>query len=392
MFAVSQNRDSMLAQTPPMGWNSWTYFTDGINEQIVRETADAMVRNGMKAAGYSYILLDDFWVGGRDSHNRLFADSARFPGGMKALADYVHAKGLRIGLYSDAAPLTCGGVTASLGFEELDAQTFADWGIDYLKYDYCHAPTDVSTAFVRYKKMGDALRGTGRPIVFSICEWGDRQPWLWARAAGGQLWRTGPDLVDKWRAIMEAYDHQKPMQNYSAPGGWNDPDLLMVGLNGRGICNLTAGELRGCTPAEYRSHFALWCMQAAPLITVADIRNIDTASLALLTNRDLIAIDQDRLGKGGYLIYDKDSIEVVRKELAGGDLALCVFNRSGRPAKVSLDVQKDLDIWTPFRQVRRAFGGGVSGSGAFGGRTDKYGRRIDAELEAHDSEVFRLTR
>jgi alpha-galactosidase len=382
MYAISQGSHGMLAQTPPMGWNSWTYFTDDVSDQIIRATADAMVQNGMKAAGYTYILLDDFWAGGRDSHNQLFADPKRFPGGMKALVDYVHSKGLKIGLYSDAAPLTCGGVTASYGFEEIDAQTFADWGVDYLKYDYCHAPSDVSTAFIRYKKMADALRSTGHPIVFSVCEWGERQPWLWARAAGGQLWRTGEDLVDKWSAIMEDYDHQKIMQNYSSPGGWNDPDLLMVGLNGKGRCNVGATEPRGCKPAEYRSHFALWCIQAAPLITVADIRNLDTATLALLTNPTLIAIDQDSLGSGGYLIYSKDSIEVVKKELQGGDIALCVFNRSARPVKVSLDLQKDLDIWTPFRQVIRAFRGG----------TEKYTRRIAVQLDTHDSEVFRFSK
>jgi alpha-galactosidase len=372
----------MLAQTPPMGWNSCTYFWDQITEQIVKEAADAMVRNGMKDAGYTYILLDDFWAGGRDRNNRLFADPVRFPGGIKALADYVHSKGLKMGIYSDAATLTCGGYPGSYGFEELDAETFAGWGIDYVKYDYCHAPVDVATAFVRYKKMANALKRTGRPIVFSICEWGDRQPWLWARAAGGQLWRTGPDLIDRWWSIMASYDRQKVMQHYSAPGGWNDPDLLMVGMNGKGVCNLTAGEPRGCTFAEYRSHFALWCMQSAPLISVADIRNVDPASLALLTNRELIAIDQDRLGEGGYLVYKKDSIEVVRKSLAGGDVALCVLNRSDKTVQVSLDVQKELDIWTPFRGVRDIFGR----------RTTRYAHRISGTLEAHDSGVFRLFR
>lgn len=389
MHANGQNRDGVPAATPPMGWNSWNFFEGDVSSKIIRETADAMVRNGMQAAGYTYLVIDDHWVGGRDKNNRLFPDAARFPEGMKALSDYLHAKGLKLGIYSDAAELTCGGVTGSYGFEELDAQTFADWRIDYFKYDYCNAPPDVVTAFVRYKKMGDALKATGRPILYSICEWGQRQPWLWARAAGGQLWRTTYDSRDVWQTndsffmgVMDIFDRQEGLQDYAGPGGWNDPDLLMVGLYGKGKSSSMDGRFKGCTPVEYRAHFALWCMLAAPLMVNSDLRNLDTATLSLLTDRDLIAIDQDPLGKEGYVFYKKDSIEVLKKELDKGSLAICLLNRSGKPVTVSIDIQKDLDIWTPF--------GGMKD--ILEGKQERYVHKIKVRLDVHEARVFRLER
>jgi len=188
-----------------MGWNSWNLFEDEVSETLVKQIADGIVASGMKDVGYQYIVMDDFWVGGRNAKNELYPDAVRFPHGMKALADYVHGKGLKLGIYSDAAPLTCGGVTGSYNFEEQDANTFAAWGIDYLKYDYCNAPDDMTTAMARYKKMGDALKNTHRPIVYSICEWGHLQPWLWAKAAGGHLWRSGWDIRDAWQ--VETYSN-----------------------------------------------------------------------------------------------------------------------------------------------------------------------------------------
>ncbi|MDD4141885.1 MAG: glycoside hydrolase family 27 protein, partial [Bacteroidales bacterium] len=301
-----------LAPTPPMGWNSWNFFEYEVSEQILKETADAMVANGMKDAGYEYIIIDDYWVGGRDNKNRLFPDPVRFPNGIKAVSDYVHSKGLKLGIYSDAAEYTCGGVTASYGFEELDAKTFASWGIDYLKYDYCNAPEDVETAFIRYKKMGDALKNSGRDIVFAICEWGQRQPWLWAKAAGGHLWRTTYDSRDIWSSgdvhagikggVIDLFDLQEGLAQYAGPGAWNDPDMLMVGLFGKGKSSSLHGQLTGCNQIEYNSNFALWCMLAAPLIVNSDIRHLDKATIDLLTNKHLIAIDQDPLGKQGYTI------------------------------------------------------------------------------------------
>jgi alpha-galactosidase len=239
LFFQAKAQSDMLARTPPMGWNSWNLFEQDVSEKLVKEIADAMATSGMKEAGYEYIVIDDFWVGGRNAKNELYADKNRFPKGMKALADYVHSKGLKLGIYSDASPLTCGGVTGSYNFEQQDADTFAKWGIDYLKYDYCNAPEDMASAFERYKKMGDALKKTGRPIIYSICEWGQRQPWLWAKAAGGHLWRTTWDMRDTWatldytnasNGIINSVDQQTGLEKYAGPGGWNDPDLLMTGL------------------------------------------------------------------------------------------------------------------------------------------------------------------
>lgn len=367
-YSSSAQRDraaeaSTLALTPPMGWNSWNFFEDEISDAILREMADVMVENGMVEAGYQYILIDDLWVGGRDRHNKLYPDPVRFPNGIKPLADYIHSKGLKLGIYSTAAPLTCAGVTGSLGFEELDAQTFADWGIDYLKYDYCGAPADVETAFVRYKAMGDAIRKTGRPMVYAICEWGPRRPWLWARAAGGNLWRTTWDSRDVWQSndanltgVMEIFDQQDGLEQYAGPGGWNDPDLLMVGLNGKGKSSSVDGKFKGCTADEYRSHFALWCMLAAPLVVNNDLRNSDPEIIKLLTNKHLIGIDQDSLGRQGYTVMRTEDLQILRRELSGGDVAICIFNRSDKPVAYNFDPSKDWKLY-PQTSVVNAWSG-----------------------------------
>jgi len=345
-----------LALTPPMGWNSWNFFEGKISERVIIDMADAMTANGMKAAGYEYIVIDDLWVGGRDKKNRLFPDTSRFPHGMKYVADYVHGKGLKLGIYSDAAEFTCGGVTGSLGFEDPDAKIFAEWGIDFFKYDYCNAPEDVTTAFARYKKMGDALKKAGRPIVYSICEWGPRKPWLWAKAAGGHMWRTTWDSRDVWQSnngdltgIMEIYTLQRGLERYAGPGGWNDPDLLMVGLSGKGSSSSVDGRFKGCTFTEYRTHFALWCMLAAPLMLNMDLAKMERQTLDLITNKSLVGIDQDRQGKQASIIYDRDDRQVLLKPLSGSRLALCIFNKSDRPWSFEMDLRKDLDIWKPFR-------------------------------------------
>lgn len=346
-----------LALTPPMGWNSWNQFEWEVSDSLIREIADAMVATGMRDAGYRYIIIDDYWVGGRDTRNRLYPDPVRFPNGMKAVADYVHAKGMKLGIYSDAAELTCAGVTGSLGFEELDAKTFAEWGIDYLKYDYCHAPSDRTTAFTRYKKMGDALRASGRPIVFAICEWGGRSPWLWGKAAGGHLWRTTYDSRDTWYSgdanlvgILDIFDSQEGLERYAGPGGWNDPDLLMVGLYGKGKSSSPDQRFAGCTDEEYKSHFALWCMLAAPLIVNNDVRSMSEFTRQLLTNPHLIAIDQDSLGRQGYTFMRSDHLQYLRKELSDG-VAVCVFNRSDEPQSFTFDPVRDADILYPAEVV-----------------------------------------
>lgn len=332
-----------LAPTPPMGWMSWNFFADRIHEKDLREMADAMVETVMVAAGYKYLFIDDGWQGGRDNRNNIIPDPQKFPSGMKALADYVHSKGMKLGIYSDAAQLTCAGYTASLNFEEQDAKTFAAWGIDYLKYDYCHAPADSQTAKVRYKKMADALRNSGRDIAFGICEWGDRQPWLWARAAGGQLWRMSADVRDKWKSlekpkdahdlhrtgagILDILDLNAELYPYAGPGGWNDMDMLVVGLYGK---KGPSGDLggTGCTDVEYQSQMTLWCMMAAPLMPTNDIRNMNAETSRILMNKEIIAINQDALGRQAQRIINNETWNVFLKPLANGDYALALLNRS----------------------------------------------------------------
>ena len=376
-----------LALTPPMGWNSWNLVEAEVSDPLIREIADAIVSSGMKEAGYQYIIIDDFWVGGRDATNHLFPDQKRFPNGMKALADYVHSKGLKLGIYSDAAEYTCGGVTASYNFEESDAQTFADWGIDYLKYDYCNAPEDVTTAFTRYKKMGDALKKTGRPMVYAICEWGQRKPWLWARAAGGHLWRTTWDSRDVWQSnnkdltgIMEIFDQQKNLAQFAGPGGWNDPDLLMVGLYGKGKSSSVGGRFKGCTTTEYRTHFALWAMLAAPLIVNLDVRTMDKETADILLNKEIIAINQDSLGKQAVTLFIRENIQVLIKELQNGDVAICVFNRGDQPKPFSLDLKKDLNIWFP-----------ASARNLQEHETIKKATKLAYQLQGHDCRIYRIS-
>lgn len=328
--ATAQNSSEAkvnLAPTPPMGWMTWNYFGTNINENIIHEMADAMINSGMIKAGYDHIMIDDGWQGGRDNKNNMIPDPKKFPSGIKALADYVHSKGIKLGIYSDAAQLTCANYTASLGFEEQDAKTFASWGIDYLKYDYCHAPSDSNTAKIRYKKMGDALRNSGREIVFSICEWGGRQPWFWAAKAGGQLWRTTGDVRDSWKSMMHNFDINAELEAYAGPGHWNDPDMLIVGL--RGNKGPSAGKgATGCNDTEYQSNMSLWSIMASPLIATNDVRNMNEETKRILLNDEVIAVDQDELGRQAERKI-KDSVwNVFVKPLANGDYAIAILNRS----------------------------------------------------------------
>jgi len=337
-------QSTKLAPTPPMGWMSWNFFADKINETDLKEMADALIRSGMANAGYHYIFIDDGWQGGRDNKNNIIADPVKFPSGIKALAKYMHDRGLKLGIYSDAAQLTCAGYTASLDFEEQDANTFASWDIDYLKYDYCHAPVDVATAKIRYKKMADALRNTGREIVFGICEWGPRKPWLWASEVGGQLWRTTYDIRDKWKnlsdnenaeGILDILDINAGLHEYSGIGKWNDADMLVAGLYGK---KGPSGDLggTGCTNIEYQSQFSLWAMMNSPLYATNDLRNMNEATKNILLNIEVIAINQDALGKQAVRQI-KDSIwNVFVKPLANGDVAIAILNRSDKVQKFNL--------------------------------------------------------
>ncbi len=369
MNSMSQTNGN-LAPRPPMGFMTWNYFGVNINEQDIKTLADAMFESGLRDLGFNYIFIDDGWQGGRDNKNNMIADPQKFPSGMKALVDYVHSKGMKIGIYSDAAQLTCAGYTASLGFEEQDAKTFAKWGFDYLKYDYCGAPSDWQTAIHRYEKMANALRNSGRDIVLGVCEWGDRQPWLWAKKAGGQLWRTTADVRDKWYSgskvnkpselhgrgagILDILNLNAELSAYAGINGWNDPDMLVVGLYGKkGAPSSDLGG-KGCTDTEYQSQMSLWCLMAAPLMITCDVRNMNDATKGILTNKEIIAIDQDPLGKQAVRIINDDVWQVFVKPLANGDTALGILNISNKEQTSNINLnslgitglKKAKDLWS----------------------------------------------
>src|SRR6266404_6563123 len=310
-----------LARTPPMGWNSWNKFACNVSEQLIKEIADAMVASCMKRVGYQYVNIDDCWQVRLDSAGNIVADPVRFPGGMKALADYVHAKGLKLGIYTDAGTMTCEKRPGSLDHELQDAKTYAAWGVDYVKIDWCH--TEGLDPQKQYTKFRDALAQCGRPIVFSICNWGRNQPWTWGPATGN-LWRTTGDIQDNWASAVKILDNPSQQHAEAAgPGGWNDPDMLEVG-NGK------------MTDAEYRSHFSLWAMMAAPLIAGNDLRSMSQATKDILMNAEVIAIDQDAAGKQGTRIRAEGGLEVWAKPLKQkGAVAVVLFNRGEAAADIN---------------------------------------------------------
>jgi len=343
-----------LALTPPMGWNSWNVFGANIDEETIKGIADAMVASGMKDVGYQYVCIDDFWHGGRDQDGNLYPDPVKFPNGIKAVGEYVHAKGLKLGIYSDAGTNTCGGMPGSFGYEEQDAQTFASWAVDYLKYDYCYAPEDQSTAIQRYTHMGQALRSTGRSIVFSICEWGVRQPWLWAASAGGNLWRTTGDVRDTWLStdgwslgILNILDLQVGLEQYARRGHWNDPDMLVIGLYGRGAVTPPDGHPPG-NDTEYRSQMTLWCLLAAPLLAGNDLRTMNATTRETLTNPEVIAVNQDALGRQARRVVREPDYEVWVKELEDDAKALGILNRRAITMQVTV-TWSELEISGRFR-------------------------------------------
>ncbi|MDX2002010.1 MAG: putative Ig domain-containing protein [Chitinophagales bacterium] len=316
-----------LALTPPMGWNSWNVFAWDIDEATVMNVADAMASNGMRDLGYQYINIDDFWhADSREADGRPKVDAKKFPHGMKYLSDYVHSKGLKLGIYSCAGDKTCGKKFGSYGFEEIDAKTFAEWGIDLLKYDYCFAPNQRKEAEQRYEAMADALKKSGRSIVFSICEWGGRKPWEWGARVGGQYWRTTGDIYDDWdKSVMDILDKQVGLEKYSGPGHWNDPDMLLVGNYGKG--RATGGEKRGCTDTEYQSHMSLWCLLNAPLLTSNDLSKMNEATQFILMNPEILDINQDALGEQAKRVIKDKNIEVFFRRLADGSFAIGVLNK-----------------------------------------------------------------
>lgn len=338
---------AQLCPTPPMGWMTWNMFKGDISDKLIRETADAMVESGLRDAGYKYIFIDDLWQGGRDRQNNIIPDPEKFPNGIKALADYVHSKGLKLGIYSDAAQLTCGGWTASYGFEEQDARTFASWGIDYLKYDYCNAPTDSATARLRYRTMADALQKSGRDITLGICEWGQRQCEEWCEEVGGQLWRTSYDVRDMWKdivheggmGILDIINITAPMSKYARKGQWFDMDMLVVGLNGKGGPSSDLGGI-GCTYTEYQTQMSMWCMLSSVLALSNDLRHLTDEDRRILLNRDIIAINQDPLGKAAERKIQNDKYQVFVRPLAGGKHAVAILNTSDAKTNISVSLKE----------------------------------------------------
>lgn len=324
LSGISLAQDPELARTPPMGWNSWNYFAEKVTDAIIRGQADAMVSKGMKAAGYVYVNIDDTWEGQRNAQG-IIQTNSKFPD-MKALADYVHSKGLKLGIYSSPGPKTCANYEGSYGHEEQDAQQYAAWGIDYLKYDWCSAervykPSDMQAA---YKKMHDALRRTGRPIVYSLCQYGLQRVWSWGASVGGNLWRTTGDIEPNYDRMALIGFGQNGLERFAGPGHWNDPDMLEVG---NGKMNLD----------ENRTHMSLWCLLAAPLLAGNDLTKTTPETLAILTNPEVIAVDQDPADIQGHRVWQEGPLEVWMKPLADGSKAVGLFNRGESPMEVRVN-------------------------------------------------------
>lgn len=326
---VSAEKFKGLAPTPPMGWNSWNTFETKINEDLIKETAEALIKSGMKDAGYNYIVIDDGWEAmERDNNGNLVGDPNKFPSGMKALGDYLHEKGFKFGIHNCAGTKTCSGYPGGRGHEFQDALSYASWGVDYLKYDWCYHGT--ANAEETFRTMGNALYAAGRPIVFSLCEWGSNKPWEWGQDIG-HLWRTTGDITNcydcqevysmGWKFILAS---QIGLEKYAGPDHWNDPDMLEVGNP-------------GLSPGESRAHFSLWCILAAPLMAGNDVRKMSNEIRDILTNKEVIAIDQDPLGKQGYQYMLHPGKQIWAKELSNGCWAVCFFNDSTEPVKLRIN-------------------------------------------------------
>jgi alpha-galactosidase len=313
-----------LAQTPPMGWASYNKFGLAVDEKLIRAVADSLVTTGMRDAGYVYLEIDDGWQGEREADGVLRPND-RFQD-MKRLSNYIHSKGLKLALYSSPGPKSCGGFEGSYGHEDQDAQTFAEWGVDYLKYDWCSASTIYSRADEMrgvYQKMGEALRATGRSIVYSLCQYGLFEVWKWGPQVGGNLWRTTNDIKDNWKSMSDIGFSQEGLESYAGPGHWNDPDMMEVG-NG------------GMTIEEYRTHMTLWVILAAPLLVGNDPRTMTSDIKEILLNREVLAVNQDTLGKQGRRLIRNGTAEIWAKPLSGGAVAVALFNRGASRTQVSV--------------------------------------------------------
>lgn len=334
-----------LCLTPPLGWNSWNVFTRDIDEKMLMEIADAMVSSGMRDIGYQYINIDDFWhAAERDSlTGKPVANPQKFPHGIAYIADYLHRKGLKLGIYSDAGTKTCGKCFGGYTYEEIDAKTYAEWGVDLLKYDFCYTPWKKKEVIARYTKMGNALKQSGRSIVYSICNWGIFKPWEWAAEAGGNYWRTTPDIFDTWdshfpfmKSVRDILRRQNKLTKYAGRGHWNDPDMLIAGNYGNGKATARNGLFKGLTDTEYQTHVSLWAVMCSPMLASCDLRNMNEATKNILLNAELLDINQDELGKQAQLIAQTKGLQVYQKPLANGQSAWVFFNTSGKTKNYKL--------------------------------------------------------
>lgn len=363
-YSCCHSLDNGLGRTPQMGWNSWNHFHCNINQKVIEETAEAFATSGLIRFGYDYVNVDDCWAKSRDSNNNIQPDTDAFPD-FKGMIDYVHKRGLKFGLYSDAGSETCAGRPGSLGFEQNDADTYAKWEVDYLKYDNCNANTPPQA---RYETMRDALNKTGRSIFYSMCEWGEFDPATWA-AKVGNSWRTTGDIQDNWGSMISCADANSKWASYAKPGGWNDPDMLEIG-NG------------GMTVTEYETHFSLWCLMKAPLLIGCDIRNMSSDTVRILTNHELIAINQDRLGIQANKTKVNGSSEVWSGPLSGGAFAVLLLNRGSAAVNITaswsdfgFDEDKEADVRDLWR---------MKDLGSMRGR-------VTAQVESHGVVVFKIT-
>lgn len=335
--SVAAQKFDKLAKTPPMGWNSWNKYGCNVSEALIMQMADVMVSSGMKDAGYEYIVIDDCWQISRDENGEIVPDKERFPHGMKYVADYVHSKGLKFGIYSSAGTVTCQRRPGGFGYEYQDARTYAKYGVDYLKYDWCGSTSQDAKS--TYTNMRNALYKAGRPIVFSICEWGQSKPWEWAGDVG-HLWRTTGDISDNWNSMIGIFRQQKDLARYAGPYKWNDPDMLEVG-NG------------GMTNEEYKTHFALWCMLASPLMAGNDLAAMTPETKAILMNKEMIAINQDTLGRQATIYRDNGDYQIWVKTLTNNEKAVCLLNTSDEKKSVLVD----FSLLATIRTFGRGFGG-----------------------------------
>lgn len=386
-FQVQAQKFDSLALTPPMGWNSWNTFSINIDEKLIKDVANSFVKDGLKDAGYQYIVIDDGWMAKeRDAKGSLVADPVKFPNGMKSVVDYVHGKGLKFGIYNCAGSKTCGGFPGSRGHEYQDALLYASWGVDYLKYDWCN--TEKLNAEGAYITMRDALYAAGRPMVFSLCEWGENQPWKWG-AKVGHLWRTTGDITNCWDCednhgtwsswgVLRTVNMRKDIRQYAGPGHWNDPDMMEVG--------------NGMTVQEDRSHFTLWSMLAAPLIMGNDLRSMKNETREILTNKEVIAVNQDVLGVQALKYTTLDSVEVWVKPLVNNEWAVCFLNLKSKSQVFSFDWQnysisdevskRTLNFKTQAYQLRNLWTKKTAGTTS---------KTLGASIGSHDVLMLRLS-